>query len=251
MARSSSQRASFARTAFHALAALPRGRPLLADQFTAAATAARNSATLDSLSVLLWKAHALGKIDDLDATAAAEAVQRRRAALATRMPTTARKPATRQRCNPTASLQRRRRQAMSGIVPAKLAADFTPGELAALSVIGWQIRRGGCCSLPIDAIAALGGVCRTVVKNALRRARAVGLVLVRERRIPRRKSLTNVVTAIGAWSAWLRLGGIGGRFMTARESDSRKGAFEGAAAGQGGWRTQWIPAVDESRQRGS
>jgi hypothetical protein len=120
------------------------------------------------------------------------------------------------RCEPRspdrqASLARRRRQAMSGVVPARLAAHFTPGELAALSVIGRQCQRGGTCSLPIDAIAALAGVCRTVVKNAMRQARAVGLVLVRERRIPGRKSLTNVVTAIGDWSAWLQRGGIGVR----------------------------------------
>jgi hypothetical protein len=193
---------------------------LLADQFTVAATAARNSATLDNLSVLLWKAHALGKIDDLDATAAAEAVQRRRAVLAVRMPTTARKPASAPRCNPTASLQRRRRQAMSGVVPAKLAADFTMGELAVLSVIGWQIRRHGACSLPIDAIAALAGCKRSLVQNALRRARAVGLALVKERRRPGRRSLTNVITAIGAWSAWLRIGGF--RNLSPTESDLRK-----------------------------
>jgi hypothetical protein len=73
---------------------------------------------------------------------------------------------------------------MSGAVPAKLAAHFTTGECAVLSVIGWQIRRHGACSLPIDAIAALAGVCRTVVKRALRLARLHGLALVRERRIP-------------------------------------------------------------------
>jgi hypothetical protein len=109
---------------------------------------------------------------------------------------------------------------MSGVVPARLAAHFTPGELAVLSVIGRQCQKGGTCSLPIDAIAALAGVCRTVVKNAMRQARAVGLVLVKERRIPARKSLTNVITAIGDWSAWLRRGNIGVRNMTSTESES-------------------------------
>jgi hypothetical protein len=101
---------------------------------------------------------------------------------------------------------------MSGVVPAKIAANFTISELAVLTVVGRQIQRGGACSLHIDAIAALAGCERTTVKNALRAARAGGLLLVKERRIPGRKSLTNVITMISQeWEAWLRLGGIGGK----------------------------------------
>jgi hypothetical protein len=80
------------------------------------------------------------------------------------------------------SLERRRRQAMSGAVPAKIAAAFTLGELAVLSVIARQCQRGGTCSLPIDAIAALAGVSRTTAQNTLRQARHLGLLEVKERR---------------------------------------------------------------------
>src|SRR5208337_2054071 len=73
-----------------------------------------------------------------------------------------------------------RRQAMSGIVPAKIAASFTMAELAVLTVIGWQCQRAGACVLPIDAIAALAGCSRTTVKNALRQARLLGLILVKD-----------------------------------------------------------------------
>src|SRR5277367_2977577 len=105
-----------------------------------------------------------------------------------------------------ASIERRRRQAMSGVVPAKIAAAFTMGELAALTVIARQCQRGWVCALHIDALAALAGVCRTVVKNALRQARLAGLITVKERRIPGRKSLTNVVAIVSReWTAWLRL----------------------------------------------
>src|SRR5271169_3072196 len=78
-----------------------------------------------------------------------------------------------------ASLERRRRQALSGVVPAKLAAAFTMGEVAALSVIARQCQRAGVCVLPIAAIAALAGVCRTVVQSAMRQARKLGLILVK------------------------------------------------------------------------
>jgi hypothetical protein len=116
---------------------------------------------------------------------------------------------------------------MGGVVPSKIAAHFTQGENAVLAVIGRQCQRGGACTLPLDAIAALAGVCRTTAQNALRAARLRGLLQVKERRIPRRKSLTNVVTVVSPeWKGWLRLGNIGFKNMSPtgdkirREDDS-------------------------------
>ena len=104
---------------------------------------------------------------------------------------------------------------MSGIVPAKIAASFTMAELAVLTVVARQCQRTGVCTLHIDAIAALAGCCRTVVKNALRQARLLGLLLVKERRIPGLPSLTNVVRIVSKdWIGWLKLGG-GGKRVTA------------------------------------
>jgi hypothetical protein len=37
---------------------------------------------------------------------------------------------------------------MSGVVPAKIAASFTMGELAVLTVIARQCQRAGVCILP-------------------------------------------------------------------------------------------------------
>jgi CRP-like cAMP-binding protein len=186
---------------------------MLAAQFTEAAAAARNSATLDNISRQLWTAHGEGHLSDPDAERISEALQARRAALAARRsPNPLKTVLGRRRPAPgspdrQASLERRRRQAASGAMPAKLAASFTPGELAALAVIARQCQRDGACSLHIDAIAGLAGVSRSTVQRALRAARAQGLVLVRERRIPGRKSLTNVVRVIAPlWTAWLRLG---------------------------------------------
>jgi hypothetical protein len=97
---------------------------------------------------------------------------------------------------------------MSGVVPAKIAASFTTAELAVLTVIARQCQRGGACTLPVDARAALAGVCRRTVQGALRQARLIGLVLVKERRVPGRRSGTNIVTVISKdWLAWLKLGG--------------------------------------------
>ncbi len=54
---------------------------------------------------------------------------------------------------------------MSGAIPATIAANFTQGENAALTVIARQCQRGGVCTLAIDAIAALAGVSRTTGRN--------------------------------------------------------------------------------------
>jgi hypothetical protein len=193
---------------------------LLADQFQSAADRARTLADLDHISLMIWKAHGQGAIPDAVAMAASEAVAARRARIKGASPQPLPSPACARRGPPRspnrqASIERRRRTAMSGIVPSKVAAHFTQGELAVLSVIGRQCQRGGACTLPVDALAALAGVGRTTAQNALRAGRLRGLLQVRERRIPRRKSLTNVVTVVSPeWKGWLKIGNIGFKNMS-------------------------------------
>ena len=55
---------------------------MLAEQFHAAAAAARNTAAVDEIARLTWRAHAEGQILDAEAEAISEAVQARRAVLA-------------------------------------------------------------------------------------------------------------------------------------------------------------------------
>ncbi len=57
---------------------------MLADQFHAAAAAARNTAAVDELARLTWRAHAEGHILEVEAQAVSEALQDRRAAFAAR-----------------------------------------------------------------------------------------------------------------------------------------------------------------------
>jgi len=105
------------------------------------------------------------------------------------------------------SIERRRRLAASGPLPPQLAAHFTVGELAVLRIVGDEVRQHGCCSTYIDAIAAKAGVCRSTAKNAIREARALGLITMEERRRRGQPSLTNIIRVINsAWLAWLRLG---------------------------------------------
>jgi hypothetical protein len=185
----------------------------IAEQFHAAAAAARNFSALDEISRTLWQAHAAGQIPDDAAQAAAEAIEGRRQVLkGPRAPTAQKRAyaAPRPPCRSpdrAKSIRRRRAAAASGAVPSRLAASFTLGELAVLSIIAGEVRRKGDCQLCIDAIAAQAGTSRSVVQRALKQARALGLVHVEERPQPGRKNLTNVVTVTSPdWRAWLKIG---------------------------------------------
>ena len=189
---------------------------MLVDQFHQAAAGARSFSQLEEISRALWAAHREGCLVDADAQAVAEAVQGRRGALATKAaasqprPPLARPKPTPRSPDRQASLERRRRQAMSGVVPSRIAANFTMGEAAVLAVVARQVQRGGTCSLPIDAIAALAGVSRSTTQNALRAARRLGLIEVKERRRRGLPSLSNIVRVISKdWAAWLKLSGGG------------------------------------------
>ena len=65
---------------------IPNGDAMLADQFTAAAAAARNTAAVDEIARLTWRANAEGQIHDAEAEAISEAIEARRAALAGKGP---------------------------------------------------------------------------------------------------------------------------------------------------------------------
>jgi hypothetical protein len=76
-----------------------------------------------------------------------------------------------------------------------------------LAVVAREVQRAGRCNLFIDAIAALAGTCRSVVQSAVREAARLGLIRVSERRIPGRKSLSNIIEVISPeWRAWLLIG---------------------------------------------
>ena len=229
---------------------------MLADQFHVAVTGARNSHALDEAARLLWRAHGEGQITDGDAEAISEALQARRAAFASpqrlsqaKVALSLPRPAKRQRSpDRQASLERRRRQAMSGVVPARIAASFTQAEAAVLTVIARQCQRAGVCSLPVDMVAALVGVSRSTVKNAVRLAVRLGLIERRERRRRGLPSKTNVIKVISAeWSAWLKLGehrvwvGVKSVTPTVSHSNSRGESGEKLHSRcDAAWRTQAV-----------
>lgn len=164
-----------------------------------------------------------------------------------------------------ASLRRKREMSGPSELPTRIRGNYTAGEQAVLVVVVREVMKKGCCDLCIDQIAAMAGVGRTTVQNALRKARdgEAPHVTVEERPRPGRKNLTNVIRIISKeWMDWLKrrigfkalkptlipggrisLSEIAGRLLRAHEADEaaispkRNGVADAGARRDGG--TRW------------
>lgn len=102
-------------------------------------------------------------------------------------------------------VQRRRELAASGLMPRQLAANFTTGQIAALAVVAQEVQKFGRCTLVIEKIAALAGICHATVRRALARAAKLGLVAIAYRERRGAPSLSNIVTVLSAtWRDWIK-----------------------------------------------
>src|SRR3954469_6601030 len=191
------------------------------DQMAAAIDGARTLTRLDQLSRLIWQGLAAGAVGDDDAQGLAERLHARRSVLRGETKPVG-VPVGRLSIFPPRRLQRapqrpvaiarRRHLAASGPMPPALACKFTVSELAVLRIIGDEVRQHGHCARCVDEIAARAGVCRSMVKNAIREAARLGLLTVEERRREGRRNLPNVVRIIAKeWTSWLARGGRSSR----------------------------------------
>jgi hypothetical protein len=191
------------------------------DQMAAAIDGARTLTRLDHLSRSIWQALAAGAVADDDAQSLAERLHARRSILRGEIKPVG-IPVGRPSIFPPRRLQRapkrpvaiarRRHLAASGPMPPALACKFTVSELAVLRIVGDEVRQHGHCARCVDEIAARAGVCRSMVKNAIRTAARLGLLTVEERRREGRRNLPNVVRIVSKeWTAWLARGGRASR----------------------------------------
>src|SRR6185369_4808170 len=164
----------------------------------------------------IWQGLAAGAVADDDAQALAEHLHTRRGVLRGDLKPVGIPPSRhslfppkrRQRApqRPIA-IARRRHLAASGPMPPALACKFTVSELAVLRIIGDEVRQHGQCDRCVDELAARAGVCRSMVKNAIREAARLGLLTVQERRREGRRNLPNIVRIIAKeWTTWLSRG---------------------------------------------
>jgi hypothetical protein len=174
---------------------------------------------LDYLARRVWSAHAAGTLDDDTAQGLAELIRdRQRAGGSPPAPPT--KPgggrpsvsrASRVPWSPDRqrSWDRRRRQSIhiGKLMPYGLAAKFTDGERAVLTVIATEIKLRGQCNLYVDQIGAFAGVSRSTVKSATRRARGLRLINVEEwRQAPDWNGPNRIRIVSPEWLTWLALG---------------------------------------------
>jgi hypothetical protein len=210
---------------------------------------------LTDLSRDVWKAHAAGHLDDDQAQELAEAIEAKRPKRVFPQPPLPQmahvcvepssfkpaiaKPKPQRSPNKQASIDRRRELARQSPVPPEHVHEFTLSEHAVMTVVVGETQKHGVCSLFMDAIAALAGTCRTVVRNAMNKARDLGLLYREERRRRGQKSLTNLVRILRpAWRHWLDW--IGRRkTRTTKNKDTKYGtAGAGESPGDGfGWRS--------------
>ncbi|MCJ2098007.1 helix-turn-helix domain-containing protein [Methylobacterium sp. E-046] len=173
-------------------------------------------AALPAITAALWRAYGEGKVTETEAAALSGLIETRRVPVMgnpisapDRVGSPRRAVGSRPRTD--ASMERRRRWAASGRLPPGLAARFTLAEQAVLALVAAETARRKDCRLSIENMAAVAGVCRSTVKNAIREARQLGLVTVEERQITGFRNDTNVLRIISAeWLAWIRLARKGG-----------------------------------------
>ena len=171
---------------------------------------------LPAVASALWKAFGEGHLSEAEAEALSGLIEARALVPA---PVARPRKAVGSRPRTDASMERRRRWAASGRLPPGLAARFTLAEQAVLAVVAAEVAKRGDCRLAVGHIAAVAGVSETMVRNALREARTLGLLTVEERRLARFRSDTNVVCIVSReWSAWLRLARSGERGAGPRQS---------------------------------
>src|SRR5215204_830822 len=205
-------------------------------------------AELPTVTALLWKAYAAGHVTEAEASALSEVIELKRSLRA------AQKPVQRRfgsRPRSSASMERRRRWAASGALPPALASRFTTAENAVLAVVAAEHVKSGRCTLTIDHVAALAGVGRTTVKNALREAQRQGLVRIEERRVSAWRNAPNVVTITAPeWLSWLRMRrrGVGSNPQPPRIPEFNKGA---SAQRNRTWAAKGQGAETDARRRDS
>ena len=186
---------------------------MFSQQMADAIVHARTLTRLDHLSKAIWQGLVAQAVTDDEAQQLAELIHARRIIVRGEVKPVGIPPG-RPSIFPPRRLQRplqrpiavarRRHLAASGPMPPSLACRFTVGELAVLRIVGDEVRERGHCDRTLGEISARAGVCRTVAKNAVRAAAAMGLLTVQERRREGQVNLPNVLRVVSRdWLQWL------------------------------------------------
>lgn len=168
---------------------------------------------IDHYLALVWRGLAEGALRDQEAQELSEAACSRRSLL--QVAREARLPPARTYFPQRSKSKQSRHQAASGsrcparwarkrrlgdmaALPPNVRDRFTEGERAVLYIVASDCRQHGSCGSSIKEIGDRAGVGATTVRNALRRARRLGLLGITERPQWRAKHLPNLVKSCAA-----------------------------------------------------
>lgn len=102
-------------------------------------------------------------------------------------------------------MRKRRLGAKSITLPGDICDLFSEAERAAINIIANVVKENVFCDWPIDKIAAIAGVCRRTVQNAVAKARSAKLITVQLRPVNGRKNLPNIIRIVcNTWLSWLK-----------------------------------------------
>jgi hypothetical protein len=117
----------------------------------------------------------------------------------------------------------RSRTSRNGAIPHFVGGQLTLTEQAVLAVVGEEVRRKGFCALVYETIGSRAGCSRDAVRKTIRKARAIGLISIEERRRGW-MSDANIIRVIDrAWSRWLLRKPYGGTSVPAPKTSSLEG----------------------------
>lgn len=216
---------------------------------------------LDAVASLLWQSHGGGYLTDQQAEeldARIRAARTKPAGFVTALGSaalTAAGAAKRARRVKSADTRdRMRSMAYGGWLPRALAARFTIGELAVLSVVASEVAARGFCDLHVGTIAYRAGVSVRTVRNARHVAVELGLLTCHQRGTSK-NGLANVLRIVSReWLAWLakRAPAKGGKVFppchTGREETGSSGLSSGDRIAPQPSRRGGTPGLDGYRR---
>lgn len=134
--------------------------------------------------------------------------------------------------------QRKNRLGMSSPLPFYLERDFTVGQLAVVRIVADDVFSKGHCTCTMSELADRAGVSLSWAKQALRIAKALGLLAVEERPQWRAKHKPNIITIISEdWLIWIkrapRRKALWAHQMTATEDAQHRAAARALLNGAG------------------
>jgi hypothetical protein len=101
-------------------------------------------------------------------------------------------------------IEHRAKLAASGPMPPDLAKKFTVGELSVMKIVADEVALRATCRLTKAEMSDRAQASETTVHNAIRKAHSLGMLDAKQRSVPWKKNLPNLIIVIDPdWRLWI------------------------------------------------